>query len=160
MAGMSSAGAVEFRIDDLSGSATQDLVAAHLAQMHDQSPPESVHALDLDGLRAPGVTFWSAWIGDEIVGCGALKRLDEQRAEIKSMRVADGWTRRGLGRAILDHLMVEARRAGFSTLWLETGSTDDFVAARAMYERAGFTYCPPFEDYVEDPESVFMTTGL
>src|SRR3954470_19064497 len=113
-----------FRLDDLSGKPTRALIARHLAGMRANSPPESVHALDVEKLRAPDVTFWSVWVGEEIAGCGALKRLDARRGELKSMRVADAFLGRGVGRAILEFLIAEARRRGFESLWLETGSTE------------------------------------
>jgi putative acetyltransferase len=151
---------VEFRVDDLSGEAVRKLIALHLRRMRATSPPESSHALDIDHLRGPGVTFWSAWVEEQLAGCGALKRLDETRCEIKSMRVADEFLRRGIGRAILNHLLAEARRAGYSSMWLETGSTEPFTPALHLYASAGFSRCGPFEDYVEDPFSVFMTRQL
>lgn len=150
----------EFRVDDLSGEPTRALIARHLAGMHANSPPESVHAFDVDKLRQPGVTFWSAWLGDEIAGCGALKCLDAERGEIKSMRVADRFLGRGVGRAILEHLVAEARARGMRSLWLETGSTPAFVPALQLYESAGFARCGPFDEYVEDPFSVFMTRTI
>jgi putative acetyltransferase len=146
-----------FRLDDLSGEPTRALIARHLAGMRANSPPESVHAFDVDKLRAPDVTFWSVWVGEEIAGCGALKRLDTKRGELKSMRVADAFLGRGVGRALLEHLIAEARARGIETLWLETGSTQAFVPALKLYESAGFVRCGPFEDYAEDPYSVFMT---
>jgi len=149
-----------FRVDDLTGAATRALIARHLAGMHEHSPPESVHAYDIDKLREPDVTFWSAWIGDELVGCGALKVLDERRGELKSMRVADAYLGRGIGRAILDHLMAEARSRGMQSLWLETGSAPAFLPALRLYESAGFTRCGPFEGYIDDPFSVFMTRSI
>lgn len=151
---------IEFRIDDLSGAATQALVARHLAGMYENSPPESVHALDLSKLQQPGVMFWSAWVGDEIVGMGALKRIDEANGEIKSMRVADPWLGKGVGRAMLEHIVGEARRMGMTSLWLETGSAPAFAPALKLYETAGFARCGPFDGYVEDPFSVFMTRGI
>jgi putative acetyltransferase len=151
---------VEFRVDDLSGEPTRKLIAHHLRRMYESSPAESVHAFDIEKLRHPNVTFWSVWVGDEIAGCGALKRLDGSRGEIKSMRVADKFLRRGIGRAILQHILSEARRRGFSTVWLETGSTGPYVPALKLYESAGFTRCGPFEDYEDDPFSVFMTLQL
>lgn len=151
---------VDFRVDDLSGEATQALVKRHLAGMHENSPPESVHAFDLDKLRRPGVTFWSGWVGDEIAVMGALKRLDDGDGEIKSMRVADAFLGRGVGRAMLDHIVSEARRRGMSKLWLETGSADAFVPALKLYESAGFEVCGPFGDYTLDPFSVFMARAL
>jgi putative acetyltransferase len=152
--------AIAFRIDDLSGAAIQALVARHLRGMHDSTPPESVHAFDLAQLRQPGLTFWSAWVGGEIVGMGALKRLDSERGEIKSMRVADAWLGRGVGRAMLDHIVGEARRMGLKSLWLETGSAPAFTPALRLYETAGFTRCGPFDGYADDPFSVFMTRAI
>jgi putative acetyltransferase len=136
----------------------------HLDGMHDTSPPESVHALDLDGLRHPSVTFWSAWVDAELAGIGALKEFDgpggERRGELKSMRVDDRFRGTGVGRAILRHLVAEARSRGLRSLWLETGSPEDFVPARRLYESEGFVVCAPFGDYVDDPFSVFMTLAL
>jgi putative acetyltransferase len=149
-----------FRVDDLSGAATRALIARHLAGMHEHSPPESVHALDLDKLRQPEVTFWTAWAGAELAGCGALKQFDAERGEIKSMRVVDSFLGRGIGRAILEHIMVEARARGLRSLWLETGSSAAFTPALRLYESAGFARCGPFESYVEDPFSIFMTRAL
>jgi putative acetyltransferase len=149
-----------FRVDDLSGAPTQALIARHLARMHESSPPESVHALDVSGLRDPSVTFWSAWVLEELAGCGALKQLDGERGEIKSMRVADAFLGRGIGRAILEHVMKEARRRRMRSLWLETGSAAAFTPALRLYESAGFVRCGPFDGYVDDPFSVFMTRTL
>jgi putative acetyltransferase len=151
---------IEFRLDDLSGEPTRALIERHLRAMQGTSPPESFHAFSVDRLRHPDVTFWSAWAGGEIAGCGALKRLDSERAEIKSMRVADNFLGRGIGRAILQHLLAEARRLGFASVWLETGSVDAFIPALKLYESAGFVRCGPFDDYVDDPFSVFMTLRL
>src|SRR5688572_11652899 len=128
--------------------------------MRANSPPESVHALDIDALRRPDVTFWSVWVGDEIAGCGALKRLDAQRGEIKSMRVTDKFLGRGIGRALLEHLISEARARGMASLWLETGSTEAFIPAIRLYESAGFKRCGPFDDYIDDPFSMFMTRAI
>lgn len=153
-------GRFEFRIDDLTGAATQALVARHLEGMYANSPACSVHALDLDKLRQPGVTFWSGWSGDKIVCIGALKRIDALRGEIKSMRVADAFLGTGAGRAMLEHILGEARRAGMTSLWLETGSADAFAPAIRLYESAGFARCGPFEGYTEDPFSVFMTRTI
>lgn len=151
---------VTFRLDDLSGQAVRALIEHHLREMRSSSPEESCHAYDVDRLRGPGVTFWSAWIDDELAGCGALQTLDAERGEIKSMRVADRFRGTGIGRAILEHLLGEARARGMRSLWLETGSTEVFVPALRLYERAGFQRCGPFGDYVEDPFSVFMTRTL
>jgi putative acetyltransferase len=151
---------LRFKLDDLSSAETQALVARHLRGMYENSPAESVHAFDLSKLKQPGVTFWSAWAGDEIVGMGALKQLDAQRGEIKSMRVADAWLGKGVGRAMLDHIVSEARRMGLSSLWLETGSADAFTPALKLYETAGFVRCGPFDGYAEDAFSVFMTREI
>ncbi len=149
---------LRFQIDDLSGEGTRELVARHLAGMHANSPPGGVHALDVDKLKQPGVTFWSAWLGEEIVCCGALKQLDAHRGELKSMRVADAFLGRGFGRAMLDHLIAEARERKLKSLWLETGAT--FTPAIQLYESAGFVRCPPFDAYVEDSFSVCMTRDV
>jgi putative acetyltransferase len=200
---------IEIRLDDLASEATQTLIAAHLSGMHESSPPESVHALDIDSLRHPSVMFWSAWIGARqqaggvgrspiegarqqaggvgrspiegarqqaggvgrspiegarqqgaIAGIGALKLLDHERGEIKSMRVADGFRGTGVGRALLRHIIAEARERGLTSLWLETGTTPDFAPARRLYVSEGFVECGPFEGYSRDPFSVFMTRAL
>jgi putative acetyltransferase len=147
-------------LDDLSGAQTRALIARHLAGMHAHSPPESVHAFDVEKLRQPGVTFWSAWVGEELAGCGALKVLDPERGELKSMRVSDVFLGQGIGRAILEHLQVEARARGLRSLWLETGSAPAFVPALRLYESAGFRRCGPFGDYRVDPFSIFMTREI
>jgi putative acetyltransferase len=149
-----------FHLDDLSGEAIRALVAQHLHEMTSNSPEDSCHAFGVDQLREPGVLFWSAWADATLVGCGALKHLDPQRAEIKSMRVTDSFRRTGAGRAILEHLIAEARARGFGSLWLETGSSDSFIPALNLYRSAGFETCPPFGSYKEDPFSVFMTLSL
>jgi putative acetyltransferase len=148
---------LQFRLDDLSGDPTRALIGRHLLGMRANSPPESVHALAIDALLAPDVTFWSVWVRDEIAGCGALKRLDGRRGELKSMRVADAFLGRGVGRAMLEHLIAEARARGMESLWLETGSSTAFIPALRLYESAGFVRCAPFDGYTEDPFSVFMT---
>lgn len=148
------------RLDDLSGEQTRDLVARHLRGMHETSPPESVHAFDIDGLKEANVTFWSAWFGDEIAGCGALKDMGGRRGEIKSMRVADKFLGKGVGRDILNHLIAEARRRGMTSLWLETGSSPSFKPALGLYASRGFKRCGPFEGYTDDPFSIFMTREI
>ena len=119
-----------------------------------------MHAFDIEKLRDPCVTFWTAWEGEQLAGMGALKRLDATRGEIKSMRVADAYLGRGVGRAMLEHILAHARGAGLASLWLETGSTPDFAPALRLYESAGFAYCGPFADYREDPFSRFMMLTL
>ncbi|MFT4263915.1 MAG: GNAT family N-acetyltransferase [Nocardioides sp.] len=151
---------LRFELDDLTRPAVVALLEEHLADMYASSPAESVHALDLDALRAPGIAFWTAWEGEELRGSGALKTLDGARVELKSMRTTPGARGRGVGAAMLDHLLAEARRVGARTALLETGSQDFFAPARRLYERAGFVVREPFDDYVEDPNSVFMELAL
>jgi len=151
---------VEIKVDDLSGPEIGALLREHLDSMYLHSPPESVHALPIEKLRSPDITFWSIWEHDELLGCGALKRLDSRHGEIKSMRTVAGHLRKGVARAMLHHIISQARQRGYRRLSLETGSMAAFEAARRLYERAGFTYCAPFADYIEDPNSVFMTMEL
>lgn len=151
---------MHIEIDDLSRPALHDLLSEHLQSMRALSPPESVHALDLDRLRQPDITFWSAWQGSLLLGCGALKELDRSHGEVKSMRTSDACRRRGAGRAILSHLIGEARSRGYQRLSLETGTAAAFEPAQRLYEDAGFTFSGPFGAYVEDPHSVFMTLKL
>lgn len=153
-------GELDILEDDLSGEAVIGLLREHLDDMYAITPPESVHALDIDGLRQPDVTFWSAWRGEALAGCGALKALDDTHGEIKSMRTARAHRGQGVASALLRHIVAEARRRGYRRLSLETGVEAPFEPARALYHRHGFEYCGPFADYVEDPNSVFMTLPL
>lgn len=136
------------------------LLAGHLADMRATSPPESVHALDLTGLQAPGMTFWTAWEDATLLGCGALKQLTADHGEIKSMRTAPEARGRGVASRLLDHILTEARLRGWRRVSLETGSQPFFAPARRLYAKFGFTECPPFGDYTADPHSVFMTRGI
>lgn len=136
------------------------LLREHLRGMAELSPPESVHALDLDGLKRPDISFWSAWDEDDLLGCGALKQLDAEHGEIKSMRTATAHRRRGVAAALLEHLLGEAGRRRYRRLSLETGSMEGFEPARSLYARYGFDYCGPFADYRDDPNSVFMSKAL
>ncbi|MFC6083504.1 GNAT family N-acetyltransferase [Sphaerisporangium aureirubrum] len=147
-------------VDDLSGARIAEFLGEHLEEMRSLTPPESVHALDLDGLREPGVTFWSVMDGDALVGCGALKRLDAEHAEVKSMRTTSRRKRGGVASLLLEHMLAEAGRMGFRRLSLETGSAEPFLPARRLYEKYGFEYCEPFGDYRLDPNSVYMTRVL
>ncbi len=151
---------MEIRLDDVTGAATLALLDEHLAHMRATSPPESVHALDLDGLRADHVSFWSAWDGDTLLGCGALQALDEHHGEIKSMRTANVHLGRGIASAMLTHLIEEARRRGYHRLSLETGTGEAFEPAHGLYLKFGFGYCGPFSNYEFDPFSRFMTLAL
>jgi len=151
---------MRIEVDDLSRPEVHALLQEHLANMYELSPPESVHALDLSKLRAPDITFWSVWDGATLVGCGALKQMSATEGEIKSMRTPKALRRRGAGRAVLEHIIAEAKRRGYRRLNLETGSQDGFIPARTLYESFGFTYCGPFGDYRPDPNSAFMTMEL
>lgn len=151
---------MEIKIDDLRGPEIHALLREHLQSMALHSPPESVHALDIEGLRKPDVTFWTVWEDGELLGCGALKELDSRHAEIKSMRTSSRHLRKGVARNLLRHILEEAKRRGYGRLSLETGSMEAFEPARKLYADFGFTYCGPFADYVLDPYSVFMTREL
>ena len=146
--------------DDLKGSEIRELLQEHLESMKLYSPPESIHALDLEALRKPEITFWTAWEAGELLGCGALKELDAQHGEIKSMRTAAQHRRQGVATALLQHILAEARLRGYQRISLETGSNAGFAAARSLYAAFGFTPCGPFADYSLDPYSVFMTLEL
>lgn len=151
---------MKIELDDLTRPAVHALLAEHLRNMHELSPRESVHALDLDRLRQPGITFWTAWDGASLLGCAALKQLNPTHGEVKSMRTPAAARRRGAARALLTHLVAEARSRGYERLSLETGSAAAFTPAQKLYESFGFTRCGPFEGYAEDPHSVFMTLRL
>ncbi|WP_067547527.1 GNAT family N-acetyltransferase [Nocardia crassostreae] len=147
-------------LDDLTGSEVIALLESHVAEMFEHSPEDSVHALDLEGLRKPEVTFWSVREGEELAGCGAVKELDPTHGEIKSMRTAANFRGQGVASLLLDHILDEARARGYERLSLETGAPEFFAPAVRLYERHGFTRCAPFADYVEDPYSIFMTRAL
>lgn len=151
---------MEIRLDDLSGPQIRALLDEHLGNMRTLSPPESVHAMDIDKLRRPDVTFWTVWLDGNLLGCGALRELSPRHGEVKSMRTALAHRRSGAGRAVLTHIIAEARRRAYRQLSLETGSTKAFEPAHRLYEGFGFSYCAPFGDYVDDPNSVFMTKML
>ena len=146
--------------DDLTGPEIRALLETHFAGMLAASPPESCHFLDFDGLNAAEVTFWSIWDDKALAGCGAIKELAATHGEIKSMRTHSDHLRNGVCAQMLEHIIATARERGYHWLSLETGSTPEFDAARALYERYGFEYCPPFGDYVEDPFSRFMTLAI
>lgn len=151
---------LRFELDDLTRPVVVAILEEHLEEMYAVSPPESVHALDLESLRAPGIGFWTAWEGTALVGCGALKRLDGGDVELKSMRTGREARGRGVAAAVLAHLLGEARAGGFTRVLLETGTEDFFAPARRLYARHGFVVRGPFADYVEDPNSVFMELVL
>jgi putative acetyltransferase len=151
---------MKIRIDDLTGPEIALLLEQHLSEMRDVSPPESKHALDLNGLRQPDVTFWTVWDGTALAGCGALKELDQSHGEIKSMRTASEYRNKGVASKLLRHIINEAKRRSYKRLSLETGSMPYFEPARQLYLKFGFVYCDPFAGYREDPNSVFMTKEL
>jgi len=146
--------------DDLSGAAIRALVASHIAAMQAHSPADKVHALPVDALLAPGVTFYSAWIGDQVAGMGAIRDLGDGNGEIKSMRVAPAFLHQGVGEAMLRHLLGVARTRGYAALYLETGKTAPFAPAIALYRKYGFEPCPAFADYVVDGFSQCMSLTL
>ena len=137
-----------------------ELLRVHLASSRANTAPGSAHALDLTGLQAPGISFWTIWDGEMLLGCGALKRLAADHGEVKSMHTAQAVRRKGIASAMLGHIIASARARGMARLSLETGSWDHFLPARALYARHGFVECGPFADYVLDPNSVFMTRDL
>ena len=151
---------MRIELDDPSRPDVFALLDEHLRNMRELSPPESVHALDVSGLKRADVSFWSVREGDTLLGCGALKQLDPQHGELKSMRTPQALRRRGAGRAMLAHLIDEARRRGYTRLSLETGSMEAFRPAWQLYSSFGFSYCGPFGEYREDPNSVFMTLDV
>jgi putative acetyltransferase len=153
-------GRVYIRQDDLSGEQTKALLRLHLAGMHANSPPEHVFALGLSGLKASGVTVWSAWMDEEIVGIGALKDLGHGEGEVKSMRTHPGFLRRGIGAALLEHIIAEARARGMYRLSLETGSGPAFEAALNLYRRHGLVDGEPFADYARSDFNRFLHLPL
>jgi len=151
---------MRIELDDVSRPEVVALVEYHLRSMHEISPPDSVFALDLSGLKHPSVTFWTVWDGTDLLGMGGLKQLDTEHGEIKSMRTAPTALRRGVARAILDHILREAGARGYRRLSLETGSNAPFAPAWALYERAGFVPCGPFGGYSDTSFSRYFTLEL
>lgn len=151
---------MEIRIDNLTGKEIYDLLSEHLTDMHANSPPCSVHALDLEKLKKPEITFWTIWENGHLAGCGAIKELDTETAEIKSMRTSTSFRRQGVASKLLNHILIEAKNRKYKALYLETGSSPYFQAALKLYERFGFNFCGPFSDYVSDSFSLFMKKEL
>lgn len=151
---------MDIKIDNLSNEKVIHLISDHLHNMALYSPPESIHALDIEKLKKSDITFWSAWEQDDLVGCGALKKLNIRHGEIKSMKTSPAHLRKGVAKQILQHIIKEAKIRGYSRLSLETGSMAVFEPARLLYEQFGFQYCAPFADYKKDANSVFMTKEL
>jgi putative acetyltransferase len=146
--------------DDLSRPQIHALLSEHLRHMYAITPPASVHALDLEKLRSPEITFWTAWEGATLMGCGALKELSARQGEVKSMRTPEANRRQGAGRALLNHIITVARSRGYERLSLETGAMAAFKPALTLYQSAGFVICGPFGEYTADPNSAFMTLVL
>ena len=151
---------MHIEIDDLSRPQVYELLNEHLANMFELSPPEQVFALDLSKLRVPEITFWTAWEGGQLLGCGALKQWSDTEGETKSMRTPKALRQRGAGRAVLARIIEEARRRHYTVLNLETGSHPDFMPAQKLYQSFGFDYAGPFGNYRLDPHSVFMSLRL
>jgi putative acetyltransferase len=147
-------------VDNLQGPEIIALLQEHLAEMRSVSPPESVHALDLSGLRKPDITFWTVWLESDLAGCAALKELSPDHGEIKSMRTARNHKRKGIAAHMLRHILNEAARRHYRRLSLETGSQPHFEPARTLYASFGFQRAGPFGNYIDDPNSVFMTREL
>ena len=151
---------MQIAVDDPGLPEVRELLEEHLRNMYELSPPESVHALDVSKLQEPDITFWTVRDGSILLGCGALKEIDSEHGEIKSMRTPRSLRRRGAARAVLAHIISVARERGYKRLSLETGSMAAFVPAQRLYESFGFSYCEAFGDYEPDPNSVFMTLRL
>jgi putative acetyltransferase len=147
-------------IDDPRAADVHALLERHLEFCRAMSPPEDVHALDLDGLLDPAVTFYGARRGDELLAIGAIKELDAGHAELKSMHTAAAARRQGAARALVDHLLDVARQRGYKRVSLETGTMNGFLPARSLYQAAGFTDCEPFGSYSHSPNSTCMTLLL
>jgi putative acetyltransferase len=151
---------MEIRRDDPTSSAVAPLLSEHVADQHGNTPAGFAFALDASALAAPDVAFWSAWDGDTLAGIGALKQIDAASGEVKSMRAAAPYRGRGVGHALLATIVAEARSRGYTHLFLETGTTDRYDAALALYRRAGFVSCAPFGDYAASPHNQFLTLDL
>ena len=151
---------MKIRVDDLSGPEIAGFLEDHIRDMRSVSPPESKHALDLEGLRKPDITFWTVWENHQLVGCGAIKELDSTHGEIKSMRTRASHRGKGIGSFVLKHILSVAKERGYRRVSLETGSMAFFEPARRLYTSHGFRDCAPFANYKEDPNSVFLTKEL
>jgi len=151
---------MRIEIDDVSRPQVLALLEEHLRNMYELSPPEHVFAFDAARLRQPGIVFWTAWEGDVLLGCAALKELSPTQGEVKSMRTPARLRRQGTGRVLLNHILQVARERGYRELFLETGNHPAFAPAHALYKSVGFRDCGPFGNYVENGNSVFMSLGL
>jgi putative acetyltransferase len=151
---------MRIELDDVTRPEVLALLEEHLRDMYRITPPDRVFAFDASQLRAPDVTFWSAWEGEVLLGCGALKELSPTAGEVKSMRTSAAHRRRGAGRVVLQHILAVARQRGYRELYLETGTQPEFAPAHTLYESAGFDRCGPFGGYADNGTSVFMHLRL
>ena len=141
-------------------SDVNDLLKKHFIELRSVSPAGSTHVLDIDGLKDPSIKFWSLWEGKKLIGCGALKFLEKEHGEFKSIRVADEFRKRGIGERIINHLIEEAKKLKISKLSIETGAGEFFLPARKLFSKFGFKTCPPFAHYKDDPNSCYYTLNL
>ncbi len=151
---------MKIMLDDLKGVEIKEFLKDHLLEVSRYLPPESIHVIDIASLQKPNITFWSIWDEANIVGCGALKELDPKHAEIKSMRIASTHRKKGVASRLLKHIINEARKRNYAQISVETGSMDAFFPARRLYMKHGFQDSEPFGEYIEDPNSIFMTMYL
>ena len=148
---------VEGNFDNLK---VNDLLKKHFIELRSVSPEGSTHVLDIDGLKDPSIKFWSLWENNKLIGCGALKFLEKNHGEFKSIRVADEFRKKGIGERIIEHLIEEAKKLEISKLSIETGAGEFFLPARKLFSKFGFKLCPPFAHYKEDPHSCYYTLNL
>ena len=148
---------IEGNFDNLE---VNDLLKKHFIELRSVSPAGSTHVLDIDGLKDPSIKFWSLWEDNKLIGCGALKFLEKEHGEFKSIRVADEFRKKGIGERIINHLIEEAKKLKISKLSIETGSGDFFLPARNLFSKFGFKTCPPFAHYKDDPNSCYYTLNL
>jgi putative acetyltransferase len=147
-------------LDDLTRPQVLALLEEHLRNMYELSPPDQVFAFDASTLKGPGISFWTAWEGDTLLGCAALREISSTEGEIKSMRTPRAQRRLGAGRLLLNHIITVARSRGYRRLYLETGSHPAFAPAHTLYGSAGFQVCGPFGSYHENGNSIFMSLSL
>ena len=148
---------IEGNFDNLE---VNDLLKKHFVELRSVSPAGSTHVLDIAGLKDPSIKFWSLWENNKLVGCGALKFLEKNHGEFKSIRVADEFRKKGIGERIINHLIEEAKKLEISKLSIETGAGEFFLPARTLFSKFGFKKCPPFAHYKEDPNSCYYTLNL
>ena len=151
---------MKIQVDNLESIEVKQLLQEHHDDMLKHSPPESVHALDLASLKAPDVTFWTVLIDGQLAGCGALKRLNEKHAELKSMRTSQKFLRKGVAAKLLAHMMAIAKAQSYQKISLETGTMEAFAPAQKLYKSFGFKECQPFSNYQEDPYSIFLSKSV